>query len=135
MFSKKTHNSLTMIHDPEEFKNNPVVTVAKGVARLMKLIWVESKKTLQAEPLILGGIIAITRAFDFAERGLGIPFDSNQVARATKIFLEITFETIGVKPEQLAQAIAQGHKEIQEYQKHQAFLDGKIQALRPNRVK
>lgn len=131
MFSPKTHANMQLVKRPEMARKDIVGTVSKGVSGLMWLLYVQSKKTMKPEILVMSGIIAITKALDFAERGLGIPITPEQIAKTTKICMETLFEKMGVTPDKLAEVIANGRKEIEDYQKHQTFLDGKMQALKP----
>lgn len=131
LFEQKTHANLQMVKRPELVRRDPINTISKGVSGLMWLLYVQSKKSMKPEVLVMSGIIAITKAMDFAERGLGIPITPEQIAKTTKICIETLFEKMGVTPDKLAQVIANGRKEIEDYQAHQSFLDSKMQALRP----
>lgn len=133
MFEQKTHANLQMVKRPELVRRDPIGTISKGVSGLMWLLYVQSKKTMKPEVLVMSGIIAITKAIDFAERGLGIAITPEQIAKTTKICMETLFEKMGVTPDRLAQVIANGRKEIEDFQAHQQALDGKMQALRTSR--
>jgi len=130
MFDPKTHSKLSMVKEPELVRQDLVGTISKGVAGLMWLLFVQSKKTMEEEVLILSGIIAATKALDFAERGLGIPITADQIADTVKAGMEIMFVKMGITPEQLNKAVADGKKEIDDYQKHQSFIGDKITQTR-----
>jgi hypothetical protein len=116
MFDEKTHANMEIVKNPEGVKKNPPQAIAMGVAGLSWLLFMQSKKTMKTEVLIMAGTILLTKAIDFAERGYGIKFDNAMIAQSTKILAEALFNKLGISPEQLSEAIQKGRGEIEAQQ-------------------
>lgn len=128
LFDPKTHANMELVKNPES-RNNPVVTISKGVSGLMWLLYQQSKRSLPAEVLIFAGTVTICKVLDFAERGLKIPITPEIIANTVQRTSERLFEKMGITPDQLRQAIAQGKKEIDDYQQHQSYMGNKMQSI------
>lgn len=113
MFDEKTHQNMELIKNPET-RNQPVQTIAKGIAGLMWVMYMQSKKSMDFEVLILSSIVLMAKAIDFAERGLKIPFDNKMIADTTKLMAQMLFQRLGISPEQLQQAITDGAADIKQ---------------------
>jgi len=132
MFDPKTHGQMELVKNPKS-RTNPTDTIAKGIAGLMWLMFLQSKKQIGFEPLIMGGLTLMCEAIDFADRGLGIKFDEEMISDTSRMVVETMFAKMGITPEDLHEAIQKGGAEIDEYQ-----ATGKVpevpvykQALRP----
>lgn len=124
MFDPKTHQNMELVKNPQSRKD-PVGTVAKGVVGLCWLMIVQRDHAWrQQHPnatndesqnfiadtvqyMIFAGITLMTKAIDYAERGLGIQFDDNMIAQTTKLIYDQMFRKLGIPPEQLQQMIDQ----------------------------
>lgn len=115
MFDPKTHAHMEMVKNPEAMKD-PVTTISNGVAGLMWIMYMQSHQKMPLEVLILAGTVLMTKAFDFAERGLSVPIDNAMIAATTKKLAENLFTKLGISPEQLAQQISKGKAEIDAHQ-------------------
>lgn len=115
LFNEKSHPHMELIKNPESRKD-PVNTISSGVAGLMWIMYMQSKKTMPIEVLIMTGVILMTKAMDFAERGLGIQITNEIVAATTKKLAENLFVKLGITPEQLNEAIMKGKQEIDDHQ-------------------
>jgi len=111
MFDPKTHAHMEIVKNPAARKE-PVKTVALGVSGLMWVMFMQSKRTMPIEVLIMAGTVLMTKAIDFVERGIGIPFDNDMIAQCTKILAESLFNKLGITPEQLNEAIQAGKQEM-----------------------
>lgn len=111
LFNEKTHPNLELIKNPQS-RTDPVNTISAGIAGLMWILYMMSKKTMPMEVLVLSGVTLMARFMDFAERGLGIQITNELVAATTKKLAENLFKKLGITPDQLNEAIAKGHKEI-----------------------
>lgn len=129
MFSPDTHANMELVRNPAS-RDNPVTTISKGVSGLMWLLYVQSKRSIPMESLIYAGTIAICKALDFAERGLKIEITPEIISATVQKTSERLFEKMGVTPEQLREAIANGKKEIEDYQTHREYLGGKIDNIK-----
>lgn len=125
MFDPKTHQNMELVKNPESRKD-PVGTVAKGIAGLMWVMFMQSKQTMSYDTLIMSGIVLMTKAIDFAERGIGIAFTPQMIADTTKKMAELLMNKLGISPEQLNEAIQKGADEIQ--QQHQSGGDQQLAA-------
>lgn len=125
LFDPKTHSNMELIKNPKS-RDNPVETIASGVAGLMNLLYVQSRRTLPTEVVIYGGIVIACVVWDFAERGLNIPISPKIIAQTTQLMCEKLFKSLGVSPEQLRDAIISGKKEINDYYAQQAHLEKKM---------
>jgi hypothetical protein len=114
LFNEKTHAHMQMVKNPESL-NDPVNTIANGMAGLIKLMWEQSRKTIDPEVLILAGFTLMCEVFDFAERGMGLKIDGQMVADTTKLLGEKMFTKLGISKEQLQQAIVIGKQEIDDH--------------------
>lgn len=129
LFDPKTHANMELVRNPESQKT-PVQTISKGVSGLMWLLYQQSKQTLPAEVLIYAGTTTICKVLDFAERGLKLEITPQIISDTVQRTSERLFEKMGVTPEQLRAAIAQGKKEIDDYQTHQQYVGNKMQAVK-----
>jgi hypothetical protein len=107
---ENTHSHLQIVQNPAGVRQNPPQAVAQGVSGLMWVLYMQSKQTMQYEVLIMAGVVMLCEAIDFAERGLGIPFDSKMIATATKILAESLFNRLNISPEMLQEAIQKGQQ-------------------------
>jgi len=107
---ENTHSHLEIVKNPAGVRQNPPQAVARGTAGLMWILFMQSKQTMRYEVLIMAGVVMLCEAIDFAERGLGIPFDNKMIAQATKILAESLFNKLGVTPEMLQEAIQKGQQ-------------------------
>lgn len=115
MFDEKTHANMELVKNPNS-RTDPVTTISSGIAGLMWMMYMQSQKKMPAEVLILAGVTLMTKAFDFAERGLGIMIDNKMIADATKKLAENLFVKLGINPDQLTQQIMKGKAEIEAHQ-------------------
>lgn len=115
MFDPKSHQNLELNKNPAS-RNDPVNTVAKGVAGLMWILYQQSRESMELEVLIVAGTVLLMHAIDFAERGLGIQFSDQMIADSTKALSYMLFKRLGISEEQLSEAIKQGAAEIQQHQ-------------------
>jgi hypothetical protein len=129
MFDPKTHQNMELVKNPDS-QENLVETVSKGVSGLMWLLYQQSKKSLPAEVLVFAGTTTICKVLDFAERGLKLPVTPEIISQTTKRTTDKLFEQMGITPEQLKAAIAQGKQEIEDYQTHQEYVGNKMQAVK-----
>jgi hypothetical protein len=129
MFDPKTHQNMELVKNPDS-QQNLVETVSKGVSGLMWLLYQQSKKSLPAEVLVFAGTTTICKVLDFAERGLRLPVTPEIISQTTKRTTDKLFEQMGITPEQLKAAIAQGKQEIEDYQTHQEYVGNKMQAVK-----
>ena len=129
MFDPKTHQNMELVKNPDS-QQNLVETVSKGVSGLMWLLYQQSKKSLPAEVLVFAGTTTICKVLDFAERGLKLPVTPEIISQTTKRTTDKLFEQMGITPEQLKAAIAQGKQEIEDYQTHQEYVGNKMQAVK-----
>lgn len=111
--NQDSHSHLEIVKNPEGVRQNPPQAVAQGVSGLMWVLYMQSKQTMPYEVLIMAGVVMLCEAIDFAERGLGIPFDNKAIAQATKILAESLFNKMGVTPEMLQEAIRKGQSAVQ----------------------
>jgi hypothetical protein len=125
LFNPKSHQNMTLIKHPES-RQYPVETISEGVAGLMWMLYIRQKRKLSVETIIYGGIVVICKVLDFAERGLKMQITNQIIADTVKKACEKIFERMGITPKELMNAIENGHNDIQEYQKHQAFLASKM---------
>jgi hypothetical protein len=112
LFDKKTHAHMEMVKNPDAL-NDPVKTISTGIAGLTWLMYQQSKKTMKPEVMIMSATALMCEAFDFAERGKGLQLTPAMIAQTTRLLAEKLFAKLGITPEQLQQAIATGHDEIQ----------------------
>jgi hypothetical protein len=135
IFDPKTHANLELVKNPESRKT-PTQTIAKGIGNLMWLMFLQSKKMMGFEPMIMGGLTLMCEVIDFAERGLKIPFDQDMIAETSKLAVEAMFEKMGITPEDLEEAIKKGGAEIDEYHKTGMIPANPVftQALRPQQA-
>jgi hypothetical protein len=129
LFDPKTHANMELVRNPESQKT-PVQTISKGVSGLMWLLYQQSKQTLPAEVLIYAGTTTICKVLDFAERGLKLEITPQIISDTVQRTSERLFEKMGVTPDQLRNAIAQGKKEIDDYQNHQQYVGNKMDAIK-----
>jgi hypothetical protein len=129
LFDPKTHANMELVRNPESQKT-PVQTISKGVSGLMWLLYQQSKQTLPAEVLIYAGTTTICKVLDFAERGLKLEITPQIISDTVQRTSERLFEKMGVTPDQLRNAIAQGKKEIDDYQTHQQYVGNKMDAIK-----
>lgn len=129
LFDPKTHANMELVRNPQS-QSTPVQTISKGVSGLMWLLYQQSKQTLPAEVLIYAGTTTICKVLDFAERGLKLEITPQIISDTVQRTSERLFEKMGVTPEQLRAAIAQGKKEIDDYQTHQNYVGNKMQAVK-----
>ena len=115
MFDEKTHANMELVKNPNARKD-PVTTISSGIAGLMWAMYMQSQKKMPIEVLVLAGVTLMTKAFDFAERGLKIPLDNAMIAATTKKLAENLFTKLGISPEQLNQQILKGKAEIEAHQ-------------------
>jgi hypothetical protein len=113
MFDPKTHQHMELVKNPNSRKN-PVNTVANGVSGLMWVMYMQSRKTMRPEVLIMAGTVLLMHAIDFAERGLKIQFTPEMIGQATKTLAYILFKKLGISEDQLAEAIQKGASEIKQ---------------------
>lgn len=111
MFDPKTHANMELVKNPRA-REQPVETVAAGVAGLMWTMFMQSKRKMPYEVMILAGTTLLAKVIDFAEQGLGIQFDNAMIAQATKLLAENMFRRMGITPQQLTEAIQKGKGEI-----------------------
>jgi hypothetical protein len=130
MFSPKSHANLQLVRN-KNAKNDLVNSVSSGVTGLMWLLYTQSKHTMKPEVGVMAGIIVVTKSLDFAERGLDAEVTPEIIANTVRKFIESLFLKMGVTPDKLAEAIASGRKEIDEYHTHQTFINGKMAGLKP----
>lgn len=115
MFEPETHANMELIKNPASRKN-PTETISSGIAGLMWLMFQQSKKTMPTPILIMAGVTLMAEAIDFAERGLGIKFDSAMIAKTTQMVSEHLFTKLGISQEQLKEAVNKGRDEIIQHQ-------------------
>lgn len=114
MFDKKTHANMQLVQNPESRKD-PVNTIASGIAGLMQLLYIQSKKTLPPEVVVMAGMTLMFKAMDFAERGLQIPINKDIINSTTKRIIELLFTKLGVSEQQLQAQIEKGRQQIIDY--------------------
>jgi hypothetical protein len=129
LFDPKTHANMELVKNPQS-RITPVKTISTGVSGLMWLLYQQSKRTMSAEVLIYSATTVICHVLDFAERGLKMDITPEIIAQTVQQSSEKLFEKMGITPDQLKQAIAQGKKEIDDYQTHQNYLGNKMQAVK-----
>jgi hypothetical protein len=115
MFDPKTHQNMELVKNPAT-RSDPVNTIAKGVSGLMWLMYQQSRQTMDLQVMITAGIVLMTHAIDFAERGLGIQFDGKMIGDATQTLAYLIMKRLGISPEQLGEAIQKGAGEIKQQQ-------------------
>lgn len=125
LFNPKTHANMELIKNPES-RTKPVETISNGVAGLLNLLYVQSRRTLPMEVIVYGGIVVCCVVWDFAERGLNIPITPQVISQTTKLMCEKLFNKMGISPEQLREAIISGKREINDYYAQQAHLEKKM---------
>ena len=125
LFDPKTHQNMSLIKDPASRSNIPE-TVSDGIAGLMWLLYVQSKRKMPYEVFIYSGIVIITKVLDFAERGLKLVVTGEMIARTVQYACEKLFEKMGITPDQLMKEVRTGRSTIEEYHKHQAYLNAKM---------
>ena len=123
MFDEKTHANMELVKNPNA-RADPVTTISSGIAGLMWAMYMQSQKKMPIEVLVLAGVTLMTKAFDFAERGLEIPIDNAMIAATTKKLAENLFTKLGISPDQLAQQIAKGKAEIEANQSGDNTVQG-----------
>lgn len=107
MFDPKTHANMELVRNPEA-KKDPAGTISRGIAGLAWLMYVQSKKTIDPQVLVMAGLLLMCDALDFAERGLGVKVDENVLANTTQHYNEVLFAKLGITQAQLKQYISQG---------------------------
>lgn len=132
LFDPKSHQNMMLIKDPKS-RENPVETISEGVSGLMWLLYVQSKRKLSVETMILGGIVVITKVLDFAERGLKMEITNDIIARTVQRACEKLFERMGITPDQLMKEVRTGRSTIEEYHKHQSYLNAKMPSSQKNK--
>lgn len=114
MFDDKTHANMQLVKNPAS-RTDPVGTISTGVAGLVFLMYLHSKKTMKPEVMIMAGTIIMCHVFDFAERGLKMQITNEIIAETTKSLAEELFKKMEITPERLHEAVQEGHKEITDY--------------------
>ena len=114
LFNPKTHQNMELVKNPES-RNDPVNTIAKGVAGLMNLMWLQSKKKMPVQVVIMAGVTLMAEVMDFAERSFGLQIEPQLVSQTTKAMMFLLFKHLGISEEQLSQAIKQGAADIQQH--------------------
>lgn len=129
LFDPKTHANMQLVKNPES-RTKPVETISEGVAGLMWLLYQQSKRSMPAEVLIYSGTTTICHVLDYAERGLKLDITPQIISDTVRRCSEKLFEKMGITPDQLKTAIAQGKKEVEDYQQHQEYVGGKMQSVK-----
>jgi hypothetical protein len=132
LFDPKSHQNMMLIKDPKS-RENPVETISEGVSGLMWLLYIQSKRKLSVESMIYGGIVVITKVLDFADRGLKMQITNDVVARTVQRACEKLFERMGITPEQLMKEVRTGRSQIEDFHKHQAYLNAKMPSAQKNK--
>ena len=112
MFDTKTHQHMELVKNPESRKD-PVNTVSSGVTGLMWVMYQQTKRKMDNRVLIMAGTAILMHAIDFAERGLGITFSQEMIAEAAQKLAYNLFKKLGISPEQIDAAVAEGAKQVQ----------------------
>jgi len=114
MFDPNTHANMELMKNPAS-RQQPVETIASGIAGLVWLMFQQSKKTMPIPIMIMAGSTLAAEAMDFAERGLGIKFNNDMIAKTTQLTAEHLFTKLGISQQQLRDAVENGREEIQNH--------------------
>lgn len=108
MFSPETSSMMT--DQLENGGGDIVANVSDGIAKLMMLLFNESKGQMQVQAVGPASIVLMCMALDFWEKTGGGQVDEQLVADATKQTITKTLEKFGITGEQLKQVIAAGQQ-------------------------
>lgn len=111
LFDPSTHQNMELIKNPASRKD-PVNTIANGVAGLGYVMYMQSKKQISPDVLIPALIVLMCEVMDFGEQSFGLQVDNQLVAATTKELIAQIYTKLGVKPEDLQQAVEKGRQEI-----------------------
>ncbi len=111
LFDPKSHSNMELVKNPQS-REDPAGTISKGITGLAWIMYIQSKKTIDVHVLVMAAIVLMAEVMDYAERAFGVQITPEIVAETTKQIMEHLFTKLGVTPDQLNQAIAEGHKEI-----------------------
>lgn len=115
LYDPKTHQNLELVKNPESRKD-PVNTIAKGIAGLGYVMWMQSKRQMPPDVLIPALVVLMADIMDFSEQAFGLEVSNGMVAATTKEFIAQVFVKLGVKQEHLQAAVEKGQAEIGQHQ-------------------
>lgn len=107
MFSKETSNLLN-----QQLESNPdiVAAVSEGIAKLMMIIYSESKGKMDIPAAGLACISLMAVALDYWEKAYGGEVTPEIISEATKETMKKTLEKFGITGDQLEQVMAAGQQ-------------------------
>lgn len=110
MFSKETSQLL----DQQLAVSNDIVTnISDGIAKLIMIIFNESKQSVDdfAPAMGLASISLMAQALDYAEQAKGIKVDEQIIADCTKATMQKVLARFGIQQNQVDQVIAAGQQQ------------------------
>lgn len=107
MFSKETSN---MMVEQLQSSDDMAANVSDGIAKLMVMLYNESKGQMQVEAAGPASITLMAMALDFAEKTMDFEVTPELVAEATKQTMTKTLEKFGITGDQLQQVMAAGQQ-------------------------
>ena len=106
MFDESTHKMMTEQLNPDDI----VGSVPKGIATLMKILYMESKQKMPIPAAIPASIVLMTKALDFAERTMGVQLTPDLVAEVTQATGEAVLTAFGITKEMVEQVVQQSQQ-------------------------
>jgi hypothetical protein len=110
MFSKETSQ---MMDQQLAAQGDPVTNVADGIAKLIVIVFNESKQQPDqfAPAAGLASITLMCQALDYAEQAKGIEVTPELAAQCTKLTVTKVMEKFGISQQQLDQVVAIGQQQ------------------------
>lgn len=104
MFSKETRHLMTA-----QLKGKPddPEVIGAGVAKLLGILYHQSKKTAPVQALIPAGMVLMCDGLQFLEDAGAVKVTPELLAQCTQATGSAILQLLGVKPEQVQQAISQ----------------------------
>jgi hypothetical protein len=113
LYNPSTHQNLELVKNPAARKD-PVGTISKGIAGLGYVMYKQSNEQMDPNVLIPALLVLMCEIMDFSEQSYGLEITNEMVSATTKEMVAEIFKKLGVKPEHLQEAIAQGKSRIEQ---------------------
>lgn len=116
MFSKETSE---LLDKTLSMQGDMVSNIAQGIAKLLTLVYNESKKSvpeggeggMDVRMAVPAGITLMCQALDYAEQTKGVEITPEMAAEATKQTMMATLKAFGISEDQVNQTIQAGQQQ------------------------